>query len=194
MIDDKAFWGGIAVVLSLAGLLPYLYGMFKGKLKPHLFTWLLWSLMTVIAAAAQILGGAGAGAWPTLITAVLCVVILIGSFFCGEKNITRSDWVMLGLGLLAIPLWLVTKDPTASIILVTFIDLSAFVPTFRKAWHKPWEESLNNCLTSLAKHACTLFALDQVNIVTALFPAAILLANVGISTMLIMRRRQLGAR
>jgi hypothetical protein len=188
-IPAAHLWGLLAIALTLVGLLPYIAGMVKGRLKPHLFTWLVWTLMTIIVAAGQVTAGAGAGAWPTIITAILCIIITIGALKYGEKHITRSDWGFLLAGLAAVPLWLVTKDPTASVILATAIDVSAFGPTIRKSWHQPWQESMLNCISSLAKHVATLLAITNYNIATALFPLALIAANALVITILILRRR-----
>jgi hypothetical protein len=188
-VSHEQLWGLLAVALTLIGLIPYIYGMLKGRLKPHLFTWLVWTLMTIIVAAGQVSAGAGAGAWPTIITAILCLIITLGAFRYGETHITRGDWGFLVVGLLAIPIWLITKDPTASVVLATLIDVSAFGPTIRKSWHQPWQESMLNCTTSLAKHLATLFAIANYNLATALFPNALVIANIVVIIVLIWRRQ-----
>ena len=127
--------------MTIAAHIPYLLQTIKGTNKPHIFTWIIWTLLTFIAAAVQYVGNAGPGAWVTGVTGLICVVITIFTFKNGEKHITRSDWVMFIAGLITIPLWLLTNSPLWSIILITTIDCSAFYPTFRKSWHKPHEEN-----------------------------------------------------
>src|SRR3989338_2251804 len=64
-MDIKIFFGLVGVVLSLAGYFPYLKGILSGKIKPHVFSWLIWVITTGIAFLGQIYGNAGAGAWVT---------------------------------------------------------------------------------------------------------------------------------
>jgi len=153
-----------------------------------MFTWIVWTIMTAIAAGGQVVGGAGAGAWALLLTTAYCAIVLIASFKYGEKNITRSDWYFLIGGLSAIPLWAFTSDPTWAVVLVTLIDLSAYGPTIRKSWHKPWEEGLLAYLAGVGKHMATILAIAHYNIATSLFTVALLGANITMVTVLAGRR------
>src|SRR5262249_10921424 len=106
----------------------------------------------------------------------------------GEKKITTSDWVAFIAGLMSLPLWLATKDPTASALLVTAIDLFGFYPTFRKSWHKPREEMVLTHALSLIKHLLAIAALTTVSIATAFYPAALFVANVLLVGSILYRR------
>ncbi len=67
--------GALAVTIGMIGYAPYLWSIFKGRTKPHLFSWFIWGVLTAIAFAIQISEGAGAGAWVTGITAAVCFLI-----------------------------------------------------------------------------------------------------------------------
>jgi len=41
--------GLIAVALAIIGHIPYIYDIYKGKTKPHIFTWVVWAIVTVLA-------------------------------------------------------------------------------------------------------------------------------------------------
>ena len=182
------FFGIFSASLAVIAYPPYLLSVLKGKTRPHLFSWVLWSFLTWTMFAIQAAGGAGPGAWSTAVTGVFTAAIAFISFRYGEKNITRSDWAAFIVGLLAIPLWVATKDPTASAILVTVIDLFGFYPTYRKSWVKPHEEMIFAHALSLAKHAVSLPALAAINMATTLYPVALLLANIGLVGMIWARR------
>jgi hypothetical protein len=181
-------YGGLAVAFALVSYGPYFLATLKGTNKPHAFSWVLWSLLTWIAFAIQTLSGAGPGAWASGVTAFCCVVIGFASVKHGEKGVTRSDWAAFLMGLMAIPLWIATKDPTASALLVTFVDLAGFYPTFRKSWHKPHEEMVTTHALSMIKHLLSIGALVVVNIPTAFYPASLFVANVLLSGMILLRR------
>jgi hypothetical protein len=181
-------YGSLSVVIAIASYSPYFIATLKGTNKPHVFSWLLWSLLTWIAFAIQLISGAGPGAWASAVTAFCCIVIAAASLKHGEKTITRSDWAAFIAGILTIPLWIATKDPTASAFLVTAIDLLGFYPTFRKSWHRPREEMAFTHSASIVKHALALGALEIVSIPTALYPAALLLANIFLAGMIVFRR------
>ena len=101
-------WGAISVVLACVALIPYLWATMRGGNKPHIFTWIIWTLLTGIAFAIQFLEGAGSGAWSGAVSTVFCVAILLAALRRGEKNITRSDWMVFAAAVAAIPIWLIT--------------------------------------------------------------------------------------
>lgn len=186
--DYKVILGLAAVLMTLAAHIPYLMTTLRGTNKPHVFTWVIWSLLTFIAFAAQVEGQAGAGAWVTGATGAISVVIMLASLRKGEKDITRGDWVMFSVGMLAIPAWAATSDPFWSVLIVVVIDCSAFWPTFRKSWRKPHEENSFMYGFNIPRHLISLLALQTVSLITTLYPAALLIMNIIMYVMLKIRR------
>jgi hypothetical protein len=168
----------------------YFRGIWQGALKPHLFSWLVWSLSLGITAAAQLDQQGGLGAWLTII-AVMNGVIALVSLRYGETKITKGDWISLLTALAAIPLWLVTQTPLYSVILICVIDTVAYYPTVRKSWAKPWEEQVTMFALSVINGIFMTLALENKNLITALYPAIMVLANGLLVAMLLYRRRLL---
>lgn len=188
MDDYKIIFGAIATVLTFAAHIPYIVTILRGTNKPHMFTWIIWTLLTFIILAAQIVGGAGPGAWSTAAVLLPCLVITALSFKQGEKNITRSDWAMFIAGLLAIPAWALTDDPLWAVIIVVGIDALAFGPTFRKSWHKPFEENSAMYGVNIIRHSFSIAAIASYTMVTALYPVMLLFMNTAMWVMLMVRR------
>lgn len=189
-MDLKVILGAVAVAMAIWAHVPYLLHTLRGTNKPHIFTWIIWMLLTSIAFFAQLADDAGPGAWATGITAVICLVIAAAALKSGEWDIAPTDWVMFVAGLMAIPLWVVTDNPFWSIFLVTAIDCSAFYPTFRKSWIKPYEENTFMYGFNIPRHMITLSAIAHFSVITALYPAALLGMNIIMFTMLKFRRAQ----
>lgn len=179
----------VAVSLTILGYVPYVRDVFKGKTLPHPYTWFIWGTVTAIAYFLQASGGAGVGSWVTLVVAMISYFIFILGLRNGNKDITVLDTVFFLLSLVAIPLWLIAKQPILSVVLVSIIDMLGFVPTIRKSWSKPYSETLFTYELNAFRHGLSLFALEQYNIVTFLYPASWALANTFFSLMLILRRR-----
>jgi len=57
--------GIIGSAVSLLAAIPYGYAIYRRTTRPHLFSWLIWSVVTAIAAAGQFVAGAGPSAWCT---------------------------------------------------------------------------------------------------------------------------------
>jgi hypothetical protein len=179
----------ITVALAFVGYVPYFRDILKGKTTPHLFTWLVWTLAVGISAALQIYGGAKSGAWTTVAVTIICLGVLTLSIKKGTKNIKKVDIIFLVLALLSLFFWLVIDKPIWSAILIVATDLLGFAPTIRKTWNDPHSETLSMYKITGIRHALSIVALAQYNILTLLYPIAWTVANVLFSVMLIIRRK-----
>ncbi|RQR22276.1 hypothetical protein DIE23_37135 [Burkholderia sp. Bp9143] len=183
--------GVIGSAVSLLAAIPYALAIYRRTVRPHLFTWLIWSVVTAIAAAGQFVAGAGPSAWCTAAIAVTCCLTFVASIFRGERGWTRIDWVFLCAALSAIPLWMATDDPTMSICLVTLIELAGLGPTVRKTLRDPWSESLTYFALCVLKYALALLALRAWTVAVAFYPAVNILASIGICSLMMVRRQAL---
>ncbi|KVN51067.1 hypothetical protein [Burkholderia stagnalis] len=192
-IDQGAasIFGVVGSAVSLLAAIPYGLAIFRRAVRPHLFTWLIWSVVTAIAAAGQWAAGAGPSAWCTAAIAATCFLTFVASIFRGERGWTLSDWVFLGAALSAIPVWVLTKDPTASICLVTLIELAGLGPTVRKTFRDPWSESLVYFALCVVKYALAVLALRTWSVAVAFYPIVNIAASVGVCMLMIVRRRVL---
>lgn len=189
-MDTKLILASIAIVMTLVGYSFYFRDIFAGKTKPHAYSWLVWALLTAIAFAGQLHDNGGAGAWVTGVTAAISFIIFFLAIKRGEKNVTRSDKINLAAALLAILPWLLIGDPLFSVILITIIDFLGFLPTIRKSWHKPHEETLIHYVLAGLKFVLAILALDIYTLTTWLYPASLVAANLFFVIMLISRRKQ----
>ncbi|ASW03599.1 hypothetical protein CJU94_34610 (plasmid) [Paraburkholderia aromaticivorans] len=183
--------GVIGSAVSLLAAVPYGYAIYRRAIRPHLFSWLIWSVVTAIAAAGQFVAGAGPSAWCTAAIAVTCFLTLMASIFRGERSWAKSDWLFLSIALSAIPIWVLTKDPTISVCLVTLIELAGLGPTVRKTIRDPWSENLTYFLLCVLKYALAMLALNTWSVAVAFYPTVNVAASVGVCILMIVRRRLL---
>ena len=190
-MDYKIILGIIGIGLSVIGYGVYIRGILARKTIPHTFTFLVWSIASLITWALQVQGGAGVGAWTTLTVSLICIFIFFLSFKYGEGDIKALDIVFLISSLVALFLWLVVDQPVWSVILIVTTDVLGFGPTIRKSWSKPHSESLFTWEIITVRHILAIFALDKLNILTLLYPITWALVNTAFSVLLIVRRRQI---
>ncbi len=190
-MDYRVALGIIATVIAVISYVGYFRDIFKGKTKPHAFSWLIWTIVTGIAFFGQLSGSAGPGAWVTGFTAIVCIGIFIASLKYGRSNIVKLDWFFLTGAGIAILLWILLKGPLLSVILATAIDCFAFIPTIRKSIHKPYEETLSLYAINTVKFFLSLLALQNFTLLTALYPASWVILNFGFVVFLILRRNKL---
>lgn len=194
MFEIKNILGIVATILVFIGYIPYTRDIIRGKTKPHMYSWFLWSFITFIVFALQVSGGAGSGAFVTLAAALCCfVVIILGFIYKSKVEVVWIDTVFLVLAIIALGLWLIAKQPILSTILTTIIDLLAFAPTVRKSWNKPHSETLVFYYLNTFRFGLATVALQKYSIVTALYPITWAITNCLFALMLVMRRKQVAS-
>jgi hypothetical protein len=184
----KELIGGITVVLAFVGLIPYIIDIFKGKTQPHIFTWVVWAMVTLLAFFAQWMSGGGAGSWTTGVTGLLTIFIAIISIKKGSRDITTSDVAIFVVALIALVPWMMSKDPTISVIILTAVDALAFIPTIRKTIKAPGSETFSSYVIHFCRHSLSIFALSSYTIATCLYPGVVALCNLLI-VVIILRSR-----
>lgn len=190
----SAGFGFISLAFMVLSRTVYITSVMRGRTKPHAFSWLIWTAISSIGFAAQFAEGAGPGSWARGLSAVTCLMLAVLGYFKGEKNITRGDKLTLLAAFSAVPLWLITKTPLWSVFIVCIIDTIGYFPTVRKAWNKPGEESAASFLISSLCSLSSLFAIENYNLCTWLYPALLVFTNTALAAYLLIRRNVLAGR
>ena len=166
-----------ASLLAIVGNLPYLRDIIKKRVQPHPYTWLVWSIVSCIIFFGQLARGAGVGAIPTAASEIFTIIIFFFSLQYGFKKIQHTDTIFLIIALLGIIPWVLTKDPTISVIIAVSIDLIAFMPTIRKTWREPKTETPMLYSMNVFRHILMLFSLQAYNLATTLHSIAMITTN-----------------
>ena len=157
----------IATGIAVIAYIPYLIDMFKGKNKPHLYTWISIFLITAIVAYIQLISGSGVGAIPIILGVFVDAIILFYCFRFGTKDVVFLDKVCLAIsivGVISYPI-LITR-PIISLTIVTVAELISFIPTVRKTRNDPYSESLTSYYLIMFKLILILIALQKYNLLT----------------------------
>lgn len=186
----KELFAITAALLAVAGNLPYLWDIIKGRVKPHPYTWLVWSIVSATVFFGMLAKGAGIGALPTAASEVFTVIIFLFSLKYGFEDITRTDTVFLLVALAGLIPWMLTKDPTLSVVIAVGIDLVAFMPTLRKTWQRPSSETPLLYGSNVLRHLLALFSLQAYNIATTLHSLAMMAANSAMVGIIVARRKK----
>ncbi len=187
----KTIISTFSILLIFIGYAPYVFNILKGRTRPHVFSWFIWGLTTGIVYALQVSAGAGVGAWVTLCITLVLISVFFLSLKNGNKDIRKIDIVFFVSALIAIPVWLVVKQPVISIILLATIDMIGFAPTIRKSWNDPYSETLSLYTITTFRHGLTIFALEKLNFITLLYPVIWVIANAAFAIILIIRRNKI---
>ena len=186
----KEILGAAAISLTFVAFLPYIRSILQGKAKPHVFSWVIWGSTTFIIFLAQLSDGGGAGSWPIGVSGIITLYVAILAYAKkSDSTITKVDWGFLFLAMLSLPLWYFTSDPLWAVVVLTTVDLIGYGPTFRKAYHHPFEERLLFYSLMATRNLIAIAALEHYSLTTVLFPAVLGAATV-IFVFMVMLRRQ----
>jgi hypothetical protein len=190
----KRIIGYVTVALSVSSLGHFILDALWGKSKPHLYSWLIWTVVNGIAWFNQWTHQAGPGAWSTLV-----MTILSGAIFCialyqyfsktSDHHLTILDQWCLGGAAISIVFLVIFKTGPISIFAATVTDVFAFGPTIKKVWRHPHSEPLSNYSLNTLRHTIALSAMDSYNFVTLLFPISLIFFN-GITVIAIVLGQQ----
>lgn len=179
----------VAALLAVGGNLPYLRDILRGRVQPHPFTWLVWTIVSCVIFFGQVAKGAGIGALPTAASEIFTVIIFIFSLRYGFKKVTTTDKVFLAVALLGIVPWVLTKDPTVSVVIVVLIDLTATLPTIRKMWRHPETEVPLLYGTNVVRHLMALVSLQAYSVATVLHSVSMIISNTVMTGILLKKRK-----
>ncbi len=186
----KETFAVVAALLAIAGNIPYIIDVLRGRVKPHAYTWFVWSVVSGIVFFGQVAKGAGIGALPTLASEIFTIFIFILSLKYGFKGVTRSDTFFLVCALLGLIPWLLTKDPTVSVVIAVCIDLIAFVPTLRKTWMEPKTETPILFGSNVLRHVLALLSLQAYNIATTLHSISMVTLNTAMTLIILFKKKR----
>ncbi len=185
----KIIFTVFSLILGFLTFLPYFVEMFKGKARPHIFSWIVWAITGGISFSASLSKGGGGGALISVLQSILCLIIVAYAFFRGEKSITLLDKVSFIAAILLCVFYFFTRAALPSAVVAVSIDLLGFVPTFRKSYLKPDEEpALTYSFSSLA-YLFSLGGIGVYNLVTMIAPITLVLANAALVIFLTTRRK-----
>jgi len=189
IMNYKIIFGFLSTILAVLSFLPYLKDIFAQKTKPHIYSWLIWSILQTTGVLAMIAGHAGWGALGLGVGSFFCIFIFFISFKYGTKDITTSDTICLVGTICAILVWVFLKDPLFSVILVTIIDFAGFIPTYRKSYVNPQSETISLYALSAVSNLLNFLAIGNYSVTTALYVTSLVITNAVCVFILVARRR-----
>lgn len=189
-MELKEILGVISVIIALCISLSYIYTIVRGKTRPHLYSVAMDALISTIVFAGAFTAGAGAGVWSLGVATVLVYVMVILCFKYGTKDVKPIDGIFALLALLSVIPWILTKDPTLSVVLASLINLFSFIPAYRKTWNDPYSEPATIWGANALKHVVSLPATSVFSVATVFYSASIILLNIVFVTMILLRRKK----
>lgn len=187
-MDYRIILTGIGISITLLSFVLYYKDIITGHTKPHAFSWLVWGILEATGFALQITQHGGIGSWILGVSMCLTLSVAVVGFVQRSFAYHVTDWLALGGAFAGIVLWWFTKQPIIAAVLITAADLCGFIPTFRKAWLRPNEDSVSMYLVSMLKQGFSATSV-QASFVTIFYPITLVFTNAVCVSILLLRRR-----
>lgn len=178
----------IIVMISLYGYVVYGLETKRKVLRPRAVTWLIWAILGTCVSYLQLKHGAGLGAVVTMVAAGANYVLAGMAWHYGHKNIHPIDIVSSLAAIGVLVLWTTASDSVTTVF-ATVTYLLGFLPTYERAWRKPYDENITPFVTNTLKYALSLFVIGNIVIETALYPAILAIFNATFLIMVLVRRK-----
>lgn len=191
MFEPRVVIGAVAAIGSLFGYALYFRSVLKGQTKPHPFSWLIFLVVDGLAFGAQVVSGGGPGAWVLGVSSFMNGIVFLFALSKGERRIVRIDWICLVCAFAGIIAWRITNDPLSGVVFATLADALAKIPTIRKSYLRPNEESMSIWSLDIGKFVLSIVALSSLTFTTALFPAEAAITNALLVAIVLIRRSRL---
>lgn len=179
-VEFAKIWVIVGTLICASGSVAYLVNTVRGRVKPNRVSFLLWSVIPIIAFFAQIDQGVGLESLMTFSTGFLPLTVLIASFFNKQAKwkLTKFDVICGILSLAGLFLWMITKVGNIAILFSIIADALAAVPTLVKAWKFPETEIAWPWLATVAGIILTLLTISEFTFANSGFIIYILILNI----------------
>jgi hypothetical protein len=202
-LSAELFWAYMSTAITISGYTIYVCQMFpkavEQVVKPEPLSWALFGFLTATGALVQITQGGSVGSWCLIVTAFACFLIAGLSYwkwrmewkFDRFHKITAAGALALFVFGALTSRWAALA--TVSAVLATLADMISYGPMLRKAWSKPYQESVTNLAFNSVKCVPALLALESYSLATTVYLGMLTIVNGGFAIFLLIRRRHVGA-
>ncbi len=139
MVDEILV--AVAGLIVLVGAPFYLRDILRGRTRPERTTWLIWSVLAVVAFASQLQLGAQWSLVYIGLTAAGSIIVYLLSLRHGTDGWKAGDKLALAIAALGIALALAMRSPQMALFGVMLADFAGAVLTIQKAYRRPGSET-----------------------------------------------------
>jgi hypothetical protein len=188
----KEYLSAIGITLTFMAYIPYIRSILNNEIKPHVFSWGIWGVTTLIVFFAQLSDNGGVGAWVIGVSGTLVTAIALLAYFKkSDSSITKIDWLFLFIAIVSLFAWYFSSNALIAVIILTFMNVVGFAPTIRKSYAQPFSEGISFFIILVPRNLISIAALEHYSVTTVFFPAITALACITLISLVIYRRKSL---
>ncbi|CUR59416.1 membrane hypothetical protein [metagenome] len=191
MMDLAPTLALLAGALGVACTVPYVRDTLRGTTHPHRGSWLIWSVLEVVALEAQRADGARWSLLPLLTQALGTCLVLGLSVRLGSGRLTPVDLALIALAGVGVAGWLAVDVPMIATGCVIVADLVAVLMMMPKTWRDPHSETLSTFVLAAVAGVLTTGAVGSLSMSLLAYPVYFAIVNGAVAGAIAHRRRAL---
>ena len=188
-MELAAMSGLLAAALSAADTVPYVRDTLRGSTVPHRGTWLVWSVLGVVAVESQRADGAQWSLVPLVMQATGTLLVLALSIWLGTGGLNRTDTALIAVAGAGVAGWVTVDEPVVATACVIAADLVAALMMLPKTWREPHSETQMTFVLAALSGALAVGAVGSVSVRLVAYPAYFMIVNAAIAWVIAHRRR-----
>jgi hypothetical protein len=176
-MDIKNIFAVLGALIALLCTVPYIIDVLKRKTKPNIITWIVWTLLVGIGAAALFASHDYNAAWLLVGDTIATFAVVVVGIKYGTAVLDKIDIVFFIGAIVGMILWFVFNSPIIAIIATIGIDFIGTIPTVRHSFRHPEEETYITFALGIVATLFTLLSLSDYRFSAWIYPAYLLLSN-----------------
>jgi hypothetical protein len=182
-----AVLGLLAGLLTVVETIPYVRDVLGGSTRPHRGTWLIWSVLAIIAFLSQRADGASWSVVMVAVQAVLTSLIFVLAIRRGEGGVSPGELAMIALAGAGVAGWLIADEPVVATACVVAADMVALALMVPKTWRDPSSETMITYALGSISGALAAGAVGELDASLLLYPVYYSLGNAAIALLIVTR-------
>lgn len=177
---NKDTIGLISALVNLTTMIPYVIAVMKGTARPSRVTWGVWVLLSWTIFLASIASGAHSTLFWLGAAALNSTLVFCLSLWRGHWEKSRLELWCLGLGLLGVLTWIITRQAFYSVYICSAVNVVAALPTMKKVWRKPKSEPIAAWSIGFIGASLNVLAIDSLRPVVFVPPLIVIAYHIPI--------------
>jgi len=175
------YFAYLTILFGLIGIFYYIKDIIYGQTRPNIISWIFWSIAPLVGIFISYKSGISipllistfmAGFGPLL---VVLFLIINKKFY---SKISKFDILCGILSLVAIIIWVTTKNGIISLSFAILADLFASIPTINKSWKDSEGEYMSPYLFGILNQIITFLIITNFSFLNLSFPIYLVLINI----------------
>ena len=169
---------------------PYIRDILRKTTQPHRASWLIWSVLGLIAFFSQFAEGATDSLWMIGAQTFGTVVVFVLSLKFGTEGFSALDRISLLAAIFGIVWWYFTHNAVYALLITIAVDAISAGLTAKKAYALPASETMSTWILSAISSVFGALAVGSFNPILMAYPFYVLLASSSVILAIIFGRRK----